>query len=77
MTNLTQVGNTAFLGDDCRYAIKIMKETGDNYVCYLLYYIDTKHDRIDELIRLNRESLKQFKKLVQDALLEGMKIWNV
>lgn len=74
MSNLTQVGNTAFLGNDGRYAIKIMKEVGDNYFEYILYYIDTKHDRIENMIRLNRESLKQFKKLVQDALLEGMKI---
>ena len=74
MTNLIQVGNTAYLGTDGRYAIKVVKEVGDNYNCYLIYYVDTKNNRIEEIIRLNREALKTFKKMVQDALLEGEKI---
>lgn len=71
---LLQIGKTAFLGDCGRYAVKIMKEITKDDVRYYLYYIDTRHDRIENIIELNREILKILRTTITNAMLEGMRL---
>ena len=71
---MLQIGKTAFLGDCGRYAIKIMKEINKDSVRYYLYYIDTKNDRIENIIELNREVLKILRVTITNAMLEGLRL---
>ena len=51
---------------------KLRKDSGKAY--YLLTITDTKTTGIIAQTRLNTEHLKMFKKLINDANLEGLKI---
>lgn len=51
---------------------KLRKDNGKAY--YLLSITDTRTTSIISQTRLNSDHLKMFKKLINDANLEGMKI---
>lgn len=51
---------------------KLEKDNGKKF--YVLSITDTKTTQIVEQTRLTREHLKMFKKLINDANLEGFKI---
>ena len=51
---------------------KLYHDNGKPY--YLLSVTDTKTTQIHMTFRLTKDHLKMFKKLVNDASLEGMKI---
>ena len=51
---------------------KLRKDSGKAY--YLLTVTDTRTTSIIAQTRLNKDHLKMFKKLINDANLEGMKI---
>lgn len=63
------------IGETGRELMSIAKLRNDkNKAYYLLTIVDTKTTQIIAQTRLNSDHLKVFKKLVNDANLEGMKI---
>lgn len=63
------------LGETGRKLLSIAKLENDNgKKFYLLSITDTKTTQILEQTRLTKEHLKMFKKLINDANLEGMQI---
>ena len=62
------------IGSDGKEEIAIAKITDEDKFKYLLIVVNKRTTQIMQSITLTKDMLKMFKKLVNDANLEGMKI---